>query len=248
MNTQELKIQKIRNEITNRLKDYKYYNYNLPSFINITVKQGIVNTKVMGVTITVKKLKDFLVVGTNKAPLGIETKRRITTEINQIVCKHIEVEDDFEMKMETINYDSLPNTVREYLTLNSNVNICDLTLCNIINAIPNKIVKAYNDAYSFESNSIVKSKMYSNYANIFRFHDSNFNFNNYILTLVKKLDNEDLTTVLNAVEEARYVKQENFLDLLVEAYIYCFGLGKIGSPDKKEIVISTVNNTIISSL
>lgn len=250
-------IIKIKDSIMEKMKDYRFYNYEIPYSIFIVVKHGVINTNIMRGNISSKVVDNNIKILVEEQEFQSESNKRIKEDINTIVRKCVTVDENIELYINPIDYTNFPNALEKYLNDYCHTkSIEPNTLSNIINSMPNKLNKAYMRSYNFDKKNVINYLLYSELNKVLNVHYSKQHFEDYILTLIQKLDLNDFKIVLealNADEEVLICKDKkvdklDYKEKIVDAYIVSTMLGKINDENKDENMITKYKNTFISSL
>lgn len=231
--------------ILNRMRVYKYAKYNLPAYIRIRLKDGILKIDLHGASIKAYLIGDAVIVKPYKKPLGVESSKRIKVDIKNNIEKILNKYEDFDVNIQLIDFNKLANYLKYYISLNCEIdNIDNHTITNIINSMPNKLMKAYIKTYEFETGSIIGYYFNTELYEIFKFHNNINEFYDYVLNKIKELDRNSFLELLEHTEELMKITKKD----LKRSVIDCFLNQTLTAYDKEETMYVIYQDKVISSI
>lgn len=247
--TQEKKKELIRDIALEKMRDYRQYNFKLPGIIKVKVNQGCIKTDMYDLNLKAHYDGKKIIIRTTRDILGKESKKRMIADLNNHITKVINIEDKFELTIQTMDYSQLPDLLRKFILDYALLDdIKDEIIVDAINKTSKSLHEAYKDSYDFNSNTVVRYYFNTSLEKIFSFHNNKEDFTKYVLEKTKMLNIEDYSNLLNISQLANNSKNCKFTQTMVEQYINSLSIGTFKSIPKQECLCAIYNNKVISSV
>lgn len=237
--------EKIKEIILNRMRVYRCAKYNLPAYIRIRTVNDILKIDVYGCSIKAFLIEDNIIIKSYKKAIGPQSAKRIKNDIKDILKNLLNENKDLDITIQVIDFNKLANYLKYYILTNFEIdNIDNHTITNIINSMPNKLLKAYEKSYEYEKGNIIGYYFNTELSEIFKFHNNINEFENYILNNIKKLDRNSFLELLEHTEELMKITKKD----LKRSVIDCFLNQTLTAYDKEETMYVVYQDKVISSI